>query len=177
MKRIVLTGAECTGKSTLAQALSGYYGEPWTAEYVREYVDQIERDLCADDLESIFRGQITTEDAALSKARRCLLHDTNLLSSIIYANHYFGEVSDWVNERFLEREYSLYLLCSPEGIEWQADPGQRDSPEARATLQNKFKETLSRMELPYIELTGDPTARFGEAIRAIDPLLDRPAVY
>ena len=35
MKRIVLIGAESTGKSTLAQELSGYYGEPWTGEFVR----------------------------------------------------------------------------------------------------------------------------------------------
>ena len=28
MKRIVITGAECTGKSTLAQALSLHYREP-----------------------------------------------------------------------------------------------------------------------------------------------------
>ncbi len=63
MKRIVLTGAECTGKSTLAQALSGYYGEPWTAEFVRSYVDQLDRELIQTDLEEIFCGQIAAEDA------------------------------------------------------------------------------------------------------------------
>ncbi len=171
MKRIVISGAECTGKSTLAQALSGYYGEPWTGEYVRHYVEGLDRQLTADDLGPIFRGQIAIEDAALEKATRFILHDTNLLSSIIYANHYFGKIDDWANEAFLQREYSLYLLCSPEGIEWEADPGQRDSPQARAELQGKFKASLDRLGLPYAELTGNETLRFGEAITAIDRLL------
>ena len=63
MKRIVLTGAECTGKSTLAQALSCHYGEPWTTEFVRGYVDQLDRELIQADLEEIFCGQIAAEDA------------------------------------------------------------------------------------------------------------------
>ncbi|MGZ0656726.1 AAA family ATPase [Coraliomargarita sp. W4R53] len=171
MKRIVLTGAECTGKSSLTQALSGYYGEPWTAEYVREYVDKIERELSKEDLEPIATGQIATEDACHCKAKRFILHDTNLLSSIIYANHYFDAVIDWVNDAFLERDYTLYLLCSPQDIDWQDDPGQRDSPAAREELQAKFKETLDELQLPYVELIGDQASRFGEAIRAIDAVL------
>jgi len=168
MKRIVITGAECTGKSTLAQALSGYYSEPWTPEFVRTYVEGIKRQLTAEDLPRIFAGQMATEDASLAKANRCILHDTNLLSSIIYANHYFAVSDDASNECFLARDYSLYLLCSPEDIEWQADPGQRDSPEARTELQAKFKESLIRLNLPFLELIGDTTARFGEAVAAID---------
>lgn len=171
MKRIVLTGAECTGKSTLAQALSGYYGEPWTTEFVRSYVDQLDRELTKEDLSFIAKGQIATEDASLCNATRLVLHDTNLLSSIIYANHYFGEVSDEVNEEFLQRDYTLYLLCTPEGIGWEADPGQRDSPAARVTLQSKFKESLDKLGLPYVELSGDEAARFGAATQAIDAVL------
>ena len=70
MKRIVLTGAECTGKSTLAQALSCHYGEPWTTEFVRGYVDQLDRELIQADLEEIFCGQIAAEDAGWARAAR-----------------------------------------------------------------------------------------------------------
>lgn len=171
MKRIVLTGAECTGKSTLAQALSGYYGEPWSPEYLRQYVDGIARKLTREDLRPIAQGQIALEEAALPQATRFVLHDTNLLSSILYANHYFGEVIPGVNDAFLARDYTLYLLNSPEGIEWQADPGQRDSPAARAELHGKFKESLIHLELPYVELTGDVTTRFGQAIQAVERVL------
>jgi nicotinamide riboside kinase len=171
MKRIVLTGAECTGKSTLAQALSEHYGEPWTVEYVRDYVEQIDHELTREDLPSITKGQIATEDAGYSKAKRFVLHDTNLLSSIIYAKHYFGEIDDTLKQAFPQRDYTLYLLCAHEGIEWEADPGQRDSPAARAELQAKFKESLEQRQLPYVALSGDPAARFDQAVRAIDAIL------
>lgn len=171
MIRVVLTGAECTGKTSLAAALSGYYGEPWTAEYVRQYVQNLDRELTREDLDPIAEGQLAAEDHALELANRLILHDTNLLSSILYANHYFGEQLDWANECFLSRDYALYLLCSPEGIEWQADPGQRESAAARAELQEIFKDSLRRLDLPYVELTGNQETRFGEAVLAIDKVL------
>ena len=171
MKRIVLTGAECTGKSTLAQALSRYYGEPWTAEFVRSYVDQLDRELIQTDLEEIFCGQVAAEDAGWAKSKRFVIHDTNLLSSIIYANHYFETTFGWVNKTLLERKYTLYLLCSPEGIEWEEDPGQRDSPGAREALHSMFKERLEKLKLPYLQLFGDEPLRFGQAIKAIDEVL------
>ena len=173
MKRIVLTGAECTGKSTLAQALSCHYSEPWTSEFVRSYVDQLDRELIQADLEEIFCGQIAAEDAGWAKSKRFVIHDTNLLSSIIYANHYFETSSDWVNEVFLKRDYTLYLLCSPDGIEWEDDSGQRDSPSARKKLHSMFKDSLEKLKLPYLQLNGDEPLRLSKAIKAIDELLDQ----
>ena len=173
MKRIVLTGAECTGKSTLAQVLSGYYGEPWTAEFVRSYVEQLDRQLIQADLEEIFCGQIAAEDAGQARSKRFVIHDTNLLSSIIYANHYFETTYDWANETLLERKYTLYLLCPPEGIEWEEDLGQRDGPSAREELHSTFKESLEKLKLPYVELNGDEGLRLRLAIKAIDGALKR----
>ena len=171
MKRIVITGAECTGKSTLAKALSDYYSEPWTAEFVRSYVDQLDRELIHADLEEIFYGQIAAEDAGWAKSKRFVIHDTNLLSSIIYANHYFETTSDWVKEAFLKRDYTLYLLCSPNGIKWEDDSSQRDSPSAREKLHSMFKESLEKLKLPYLLLNGDQPLRLSKAIKAIDEVL------
>ena len=43
--RIVLIGAESTGKSTLGLELSAHYGAPLTAEFVRRYASDVEREL------------------------------------------------------------------------------------------------------------------------------------
>jgi nicotinamide riboside kinase len=172
IKRVVITGAECTGKTTLTTALSGYYGEPWTAEFVRQYVDALDRELTRRDLEPIARGQLEQEDRALEQAKQFVLHDTNLLSSILYANHYFGDQLNWVNDTFLSRDYALYLLCSPKGIEWQADPGQRESEAARTELHDTFKQSMQWLRLPYVELDGDEEARFSEAVLAIDKIVE-----
>ena len=115
MKRIVLTGAESTGKSTLARALAAHYGEPWSAEYVRRYVDTLEGELQAKDLEPIARGQLSLENDGAAQAQRLVLHDTNILSSIIYAQYYFDTTIDWVNDAFLQRDYR-HIIEQPDHL-------------------------------------------------------------
>ena len=165
--RIVITGAESTGKTTLAQALANYYDEPWTKEFVRDYVQQIDRELRAEDLEPIAKGQLATEDNKLEQAKRLIIHDTNILSSIIYAKHYFQIELDWVNKRFKERNYTLYLLNMPD-IPWKADPGQRESPTARTLLHQTFKAKLNSLKLPYVEVHGSKEERLQQAIENIE---------
>lgn len=167
MKSIVLTGAESTGKSSLAQAIAAHYGEPCSREFVRSYVDRLGRQLNTADLEPIARGQLAEEDAASELAQRLVLHDTNILSSIIYASYYFDVVLDWVNEAFLERGYTLYLLCLPD-IPWEADEGQRESPETRDTLHELFRDSLDILQVPYVEISGTPEERLAQATQAID---------
>ena len=171
MLRIVITGAESTGKTTLTEALSGYYGAPWTGEFVREFASGLDRPIRQSDLETIAKGQLAQESLITAPEAPVLFHDTNILSSIICANHYFDTILDWVNESFLSRPYDLYLLCLPD-IPWTAEDGQRDSPEARDTLHAKFKESLDTLKLPYVEISGDEVERMGQAVQAIDARLN-----
>ena len=168
--RVVITGAESTGKTTLAQALASYYSEPWTEEYVRNYVDRLDRSLQPEDLEPIARGQLTTEDAKLEQARRLIIHDTNIMSFIVYARHYFNAELDWVNQSFKERNYSLYMLCAPD-IPWESDPSQRDSPEAREQLYDIFKTQLKSLKLPHLEIQGSKEGRLQQAVTIINKML------
>ena len=167
VRRIVITGAESTGKSTLARALSDYYQEPWSQEFVRSYVGQLDRELNSADLEPIAKGQLALEDAALQQAHQLVIHDTNILSSIIYAQHYFGITLKWVNKRFEERIYDLYLLCMPD-IPWEADNGQRESPETRTQLHRKFKTKLDFLNLPYVKIYGSKEERLQQAVLNIE---------
>ena len=178
MKRIVITGAESTGKSTLAKALSDYYAEPYSREFVRSYVDSHQRELNPSDLKPIATGQLALEDAELEQAQRLIFHDTNILSSMIYAEVYFDTAIDWVNDRFLERDYSLYLLCMPD-IPWQADEGQRESPAARDDLHLHFKHSSTAANSPTSKSTAAnkrasarpcaPSTRFYKGVRATRP--------
>lgn len=152
-RRIVFTGAECTGKTTLIRAISETLDEPYSLEYVREYVDSIQRPLEARDLDPIARGQLQGEDEAFAKAKRFALHDTNLLSSILYAEHYFDTHIPWVDQRFLERDYARYFFCLPD-IPWEADPGQRVSSSERDHLHSRFQEMLARYDIRPILLSG-----------------------
>lgn len=151
--RIVFIGAECTGKTTIATEVARSFNEPCSAEFVRQYAQALDRPLEARDLDPIARGQIRIEDEARDAARQYVFHDTNLLSSILYAEHYFDSHLAWVDEAFSQRTYSLYFLCSLD-VPWEDDPGQRVGPNERAKLQPLFQKILSRYNIDPVTLSG-----------------------
>ncbi len=56
--RVVVTGSESTGKTTLAAELAAALGTRWVPEFAREYARQAQRVLTADDVSPIARGQL-----------------------------------------------------------------------------------------------------------------------
>ncbi len=152
-QRIVFIGAECTGKTTIANEIARHFNEPCSTEYVRQYANTLDRPLAERDLEPIARGQLRLEDEASLSATHFVFHDTNLLSSILYAEHYFDVHLAWVDNIFLERNYTRYFLCLPD-VPWEDDPKQRVSPEERAKLHLLFQAMLTRYKIDAIPLSG-----------------------
>jgi NadR type nicotinamide-nucleotide adenylyltransferase len=170
MKRIVITGAESTGKTTLARSLAAHFKAPLSAEFVRSYVDNIKRPLAVSDLEHLARGQLALENASLEDANNGLVfHDTNLLSTQIYGGHYFGADPDWLVEALTADSYQHYLLCMPD-FPWVPDPGQRESPAARDCLHAKFLMRLEELDLPYSTIQGKPEERLRSALESLASL-------
>ncbi|EDY82168.1 hypothetical protein VDG1235_1788 [Verrucomicrobiia bacterium DG1235] len=120
---------------------------------MREYADQVSRPLEARDLDPIARGQLKGEDEAARTATKFILHDTNLLSSILYAEHYFDVHIPWVDQTFVERDYTRYFFCQPD-IPWEADPGQRVSSNERTKLHSLFQGILARYQINPTILRG-----------------------
>src|SRR6185503_10084226 len=59
--RIVVTGSESTGKTTLARDLASHFGAHWVPEQSRSYAERVRRELKADDVGPIASEQITAE--------------------------------------------------------------------------------------------------------------------
>lgn len=168
--RVVLTGSECTGKTTLTADLARHYDAVWVPEYARSYAAWKDAPLDMGDVEPIAQGQIALQDAALMRARRLLLLDTDLLSTAVYARHYYGQCPDWVTQAVLARRADLYLLCHID-VPWAADP-QRDRPHEREQIQDLFDEALQARQFPVVRIRGNWRDRFDAARTAIDALLD-----
>lgn len=168
---VVVTGSECTGKSTLASTLASRLGAPCSAEFAREYADRHPSPLGASDVEPIARGQLAGEMAAEEQARvdgrRLVLRDTDLLSTMVYARHYYGECPDWIVTAARDRLGHLYLLLCPD-VPWVAD-GVRDRPDAeqRAHLHQLFREALIAAGARFTEVSGDWADRESQALAAI----------
>jgi NadR type nicotinamide-nucleotide adenylyltransferase len=166
--RVVLTGSESTGKTTLAEALARHYRVEWVPEYVRGYAERKSAPLTAHDVEPIARGQIALADAALADAEGLLLLDTDLFSTLVYGRHYYGEIPPWIAPAALARRADLYLLCGID-VPWSADP-VRDRPHAREAMQQLFRDTLMGAGCQIVEITGAEGARLARARSAIDAL-------
>lgn len=168
--RIVLIGAESTGKSTLAAQLASRLGLPLTREYARLYVERVARPLGADDVEPIAKGQLAEEDRFGEVP--VVLHDTNLLSTLIYARHYYAFAPQWLEEALRTRPYDLYLFCQPD-IPWLADEGQRDSEVARAQLHQAFDAELRSRHATIVRIEGGADERLALALSAVERLVNR----
>ena len=167
---VVVTGSECTGKTTLALELADRFGASCSLEFAREYLDRKGAPLVEGDVEPIARGQMAGEDAALARAAGAVIKDTDLVSTIVYAHHYYGGCPAWVDCAAQDRLGDLYLLLHPD-VPWVADGMQRDRPAERALLHDLFKQRLSALGARIVDITGEYPARRAVASQAVTALL------
>lgn len=171
--RVVVTGSECTGKTTLAEALAHYYQVECVPEFARLFVATLGRAPAAADVEAIARGQIEFERRALREGGRLVIQDTDLLSTIVYSHHYYDECPAWIEQELSSRPADLYLLAHID-VPWVADGEQRDRGGRREEIQALFREALVHQRLNYLEVCGSRSERLAVAVRAIDRWLGNP---
>lgn len=169
MIRVVLTGSESTGKTTLAIRLAAHYGVEYVPEFVREYAARKDGPIEMDDHGPIARGQIALEDEYLARSRRLLIQDTDLLSTVVYCGHYFGRCPPWIVDAARDRRPDLYLLCAID-LPWVAD-GIRDRGHMREDMQALFRAAVQASGAPLVTIEGDGDARLARAIAEIDRAL------
>jgi len=170
--RVVVTGSECTGKTTLAAELAALFATAWSREYVREYQDAKGSPVLLEDVEAIAAGQIAAEEAAVRAANRLVFHDTDVLSTVVYSRHYNGSCPRWVEEAARERRPDLYLLLRPD-LPWVAD-AQRDRPHRREEVHALFERALLATGARVVEVEGRGDERRVRAERAVRSLLATP---
>jgi NadR type nicotinamide-nucleotide adenylyltransferase len=167
MKRVVVTGSECTGKTTLAEALANQLQTVWVPEYVRLWVEEQGRAPEYEDVEAIAHGQIALEDSLAAQARDLIVLDCDLLSTLVYSRHYFGNCPPWVEQALLDRRADLYLLADVD-VPWVPDGEQRDREDRREEMQELFRRGLVQLQLDFIEIRGSHQQRLRTALEAIE---------
>jgi NadR type nicotinamide-nucleotide adenylyltransferase len=177
--RVVVTGSESTGKTVLARELAAQFETLWVPEYGREYSAQRGGVLTAHDIEEIARGHLRLEDEYLQRLtprsgsgarsgddRPLLILDTDLVSTTVYAEQYYGECPSWVMREARARLGDLYLLCDID-LEWEAD-GIRDLPHARAQVHVRFLRRLEELGARMVTIAGTGEERRRRAIAAVE---------
>ena len=172
MRRIVLVGGESTGKTALAGELARAHHTVASPEYARLYLEAKGAPLTAADVEPIARGQIEREDEAEASAREVVFKDTDVLSTVVYARHYYGSCPAWIEDAARARLADLYLLLHPD-VPWVADGAYRDLPQSRPEIHARFVETLAAFGASVVEVCGGWAERKAQAEDAVAALLAR----
>lgn len=166
--RVVLTGSESTGKTTLANELARHYHAELVPEFVRSYAEQREGVITFNDHGPIARGQMALEDEVFANARGLVFLDTDVLSTVVYCDHYFGRCPDWIRATAIARRPDLYVLCDVD-VPWVAD-GVRDRGDRRDEMQSLFRAAVAASGASFVEVHGDVAHRVATATTAIDAL-------
>ena len=152
MHKIIVTGPESSGKTTLCKALSKHFNLPFSKEFAREYLDLLIRDYNQNDLLKIAEGQLTSE-------QETQLLDTDLITIKIWSKYKYGSCDKWILEQIEKQksENRFYLLCKPD-IPWQADT-QRENPTNRNELFKIYKKELESLGHKYSIVKGKNIAK------------------
>jgi HTH-type transcriptional regulator, transcriptional repressor of NAD biosynthesis genes len=169
--RVVLVGAESTGKTTLARALAARYGTTWVPEYGRTFWDGLltlpHIAPTTADFVHIAETQRRLEDQLARHADRVLVCDTDAFCTWLWHQRYIG--ADAPVLRALAdtpRWRALYVLTGDE-IPWE-DDGTRDRREERAGFHRRFREELERHGRPFIHVDGLLERRLATLVSAAD---------
>jgi HTH-type transcriptional regulator, transcriptional repressor of NAD biosynthesis genes len=180
--RVVLIGAESTGKTTLCEALAAHYDTVWVAEYGREHWEKKIADQGAqgeipawtdEDFIHIAEEQQRLENEAATRASKVLICDTNAFATATWFERYAGRRHPDVDAIGARVLVDLYLIPCPD-VPFVQD-GVRDGEKIRDWMHSRFLKLIRANGTPHVLITGAYETRLPQAIAAIDALLAKPA--
>jgi len=164
---ITVVGGECTGKSTLAAALTAAMPCAVVGEFLREWVDAHGgRVPTAAEQAAVMQAQHAAEVAALGEADRSgppwVVSDSGPLMTATYGIQYYDDHS-LLPRALTWTLRSRWVVWCQDDIEWQPDP-QRDGSDARRESQQILAGIFARHpELPVLPVRGS----LGERVTAV----------
>jgi len=166
--KIIITGPESSGKTTLCQQLSTHFKIPFSKEFARECLSDLDREYTQNDLLEIAKGQLASEQLTTSN-QQLSIHDTDLITIKIWSEYKYGNCDNWILEQIEKQktENRFYLLCKPD-IPWEADP-LRENPTNREDLFEIYKEELEKLKYNYSIIEGEE--RIKNSISKISSLI------
>lgn len=182
VKRVVVIGAESTGKTTLARLLAERFETEWVPEIAREHWERKIGNWSPgdpapawspDEFLEIATEQQKREDAAARRANRVLFADTNAFATGTWHERYQKTRDPRVDAIGARDKVDLYLLTAPD-VPFVQD-GLRDGEHIREWMDRRFTEQLAKAAAPVLRLAGPYEARFERSVAAVERLLDNVA--
>lgn len=172
-RRVVLIGAESTGKSTMAEALAAATGSVWVPEHGRWYWQgrryRTDQSWESDEFRRIAMAQRRLEDdLARLSTNGLVIADTDALVTSVWHERYIGSRDSRLDDAAATQAPDLYLVCRPD-FDWVQD-GTRKSLRHRAEMQRSVEDRAATSAARVVTLTGPHEQRLALALDAVAPL-------
>lgn len=175
--RICVTGAECTGKTSLALELARHYAAPIVREYCRDYfAEKLARgdaSVHTADIVRVAAEQARREDQAALWTGPLIVSDTDVFTLTVWSPLYLHERRPEIDALAESRRTEgmgpdLYLLCTPD---FPFVPDEvRTSREMRDRMHPIYRERLDEAGVRWVEVGGTQRKRLSDSIAAVEQL-------
>lgn len=164
--RVVLLGAESTGKTTLCRALAADYRTAWVPEYGRQLTEEKLGALTFADHLHIAQRHLELEDEGAAQAHHFLFVDTNAITTALYSYYYYQRCDPALLQlaRACRARYAHTVVCQS-SIPFEAD-GWRGPEALRNVQQGTTLMQLDLLGIPYTCVEGSVAERVRQ-VRAL----------
>ena len=167
LRRIAIVGAESTGKSWLARALTDVLRERgetvhWVEEHLRHWCEREGRTPEPHEQRPIAQTQA---DAVLAVTTGTVIADTTPLVTAVYSHQLFGDESLYPMALAHQQLYDLTLVTGLD-IAWEAH-WLRDSAQARLPIDALVRDALTRSGVDFRVIYGQGLTRLNNALLAL----------
>ncbi len=151
--RIVVTGAESTGKSTIAKMLAKKYNGLYIPEYAREYTENLKRPYQETDLINIANKQIQQLTQNYSSEHQVIFFDTGLEITQVWFEEKYNHCPDFIKDTIPNLPIDLYIVCDTD-LEWKNDKVRENGGTKREYLLKRYEQILRSNQLFYVKIKG-----------------------
>lgn len=153
IQKIVFTGPESSGKTTLAEKSAKAFKLPLLLELARVHPDVINRTISESTILNLFEQTIEQEREKL-KSNPQIICDTSYLVLYVWQKVKFNTENKSIKHQIIAtKEQTHYLLCKPD-IPWVCDV-LREDPNDRLNLFEIYLNLCKQWNLNYSIVQGN----------------------
>jgi HTH-type transcriptional repressor of NAD biosynthesis genes len=181
VKKVLITGIESCGKTTITKKLAKNFLTSWSEEYGKWYqkneMGNYGGNWSIADFEIIAMQQLEQDKRAYRTANKVSFVDTDAIVTDYYLGLFLEKEGQSELLESLKRQeigkWDLVIMLQPT-VRWVQDGTRFEEmkdEQIRWGLHNKLKAMYDSYGIPYIEIGGDYNHRFEKSIELVESLL------